>query len=205
MVATNLKAETMKLMEKRSGIEAEMNVIIENLCRPGGPGLAGNLLDPEAKSSDIDIPAVRAERHRLAELRNDHKDITDKIEQNIQLLHSAKLAPATASVQDSDANVGVSSSFSHPVDMDMDLVVNRPFAIIDEITDLSPAAEDGLQLGDQIVKFGDVEKGENLLQRLSAEVQQKRGQAISLLVMRHGSPLNLTVTPRSWAGRGLLG
>ena len=48
MVATNLKAETMKLMEQRSGIEAEMNVIIENLCRPGGPGLSGNLLDSEA-------------------------------------------------------------------------------------------------------------------------------------------------------------
>ncbi|CAA0814713.1 26S proteasome regulatory subunit- putative [Striga hermonthica] len=211
MVATNLKAETMKLMEKRSGIEAEMNVIIENLCRPGGPGLAGNLLDPEGfPRSDIDIPAVRAERHRLAELRNDHKDITDKIEQNIQLLHSAKLAPATASIQDSDhknqdANVGMSSSFSNPVAVDMDLVVSRPFAIIDEITDLSPAAEDGLQLGDQIVKFGDVEKGENSLQRLSAEVQKKRGQAISLLVMRHGAPLNLTVTPRSWSGRGLLG
>ncbi|CAA0832936.1 26S proteasome regulatory subunit- putative [Striga hermonthica] len=113
MVAANLKAETMKLMEKRSGIEAKINVIIENLYRPGDPGLAGNLLDHEGfPRSDIDIPPVRAERHRLPELHNDHKDITDKIEQNIQLLHSAKLAPATAFIQDSDhknqdANVGM--------------------------------------------------------------------------------------------------
>ena len=48
MEATNLKTETMKLMEKRSRIEAEMNVIIEELCRPGGPSLSGNLLDSEA-------------------------------------------------------------------------------------------------------------------------------------------------------------
>ncbi|KAL0451533.1 UNVERIFIED_CONTAM: putative 26S proteasome regulatory subunit p27 [Sesamum latifolium] len=229
MVATNLKAETMKLMEKRSGLEAEMNVIIERLCQPGGPGLSGNLLDSEANfhfflmlsiygfpRADIDIPTVRADRHRLAELRNDHKDITEKINQNIQLLHSATLAPRSASVKDSepkdqDANVGMPSSFSNPIAggassaMDVDLVVSRPFAMVDEITEASPAAEDGLQLGDQIVKFGNVEIGENLLQRLAAEAQQKQGQAVSLVVMRQGALINMTVTPRAWSGRGLLG
>ncbi|GER25354.1 26S proteasome regulatory subunit family protein [Striga asiatica] len=71
MVTTNLKAETMKLMEKRSRIEAEMNVI----------DLVGNLLDPEANlflfyfyialfghlhgfsRSDMDIPASRSQIH----------------------------------------------------------------------------------------------------------------------------------------------
>lgn len=47
MVATNLKAETMDLMEKRTAMEAEMNAIIDRLCQPGGPGLSGNLLDSE--------------------------------------------------------------------------------------------------------------------------------------------------------------
>lgn len=55
MVGTNLKAETMKLMEQRSGTEAEMNVIIERLSRPGGPGLSGNLLDSEVRFSFIFI------------------------------------------------------------------------------------------------------------------------------------------------------
>uniref|UniRef100_A0A2P2K6M2 Uncharacterized protein n=1 Tax=Rhizophora mucronata TaxID=61149 RepID=A0A2P2K6M2_RHIMU len=49
MVATNLKAEAMKLMETRSAMEAEMNGIIERLCRPGCPGLSGNLVDSEVK------------------------------------------------------------------------------------------------------------------------------------------------------------
>jgi len=48
MVGANLKAETMKLMEKRSALETEMNVIIDRLCQPGGPGLSGNLVDSEA-------------------------------------------------------------------------------------------------------------------------------------------------------------
>ncbi|KAL6558167.1 hypothetical protein OROMI_018517 [Orobanche minor] len=215
MVATNLKAGTRELMEKRSGLEEEMNVIIERLCRPGGPGLSGNLLDSQGfPRADIDIPTVRAERHRLTELRNDHKNITEKIELNIQLLHSAKLTTATASVKDSDpkdqdVNVGLSSSYpisgGASIAMDVDLVFSRPFAMVDEITEASPAAEDGLQLGDQIVKFGDVERGENLLQRLDAEARKKQGQQVSLLVMRQGVLINLTVNPRAWSGRGLLG
>ncbi|KAL6555154.1 hypothetical protein OROGR_006412 [Orobanche gracilis] len=150
------------------------------------------------------------------ELRNDHKNITEKIEVNIQLLHSAKLATATASVEESDpkdqnANVGLSSSYGNPISggasiaMDVDLVFSRPFAMVDEITEASPASEDGLQLGDQIVKFGDVERGENLLQRLDAEARKKQGQEVSLLVMRQGVLINLTVNPRAWSGRGLLG
>ena len=47
MLGANMKAETMKLMDKRSALETEMNVIIERLCQPGGPGLSGNLVDSE--------------------------------------------------------------------------------------------------------------------------------------------------------------
>lgn len=43
--------------------------------------------------------------------------------------------------------------------MDFDVVVSKPFAVIDEIIEGSPAAKDGVQLGDQLVKFGCVEFG----------------------------------------------
>ncbi|CAK9168854.1 unnamed protein product [Ilex paraguariensis] len=223
MVATNLKAETTNLMDKRSGLEVEMNVIIERLCQPGGPGLSGNLVDSEGfPRSDIDIQTVRADRHRLAELRNDHKDITEKIDQNIQILHSARLTPTFASITPSGdvdgsnnegtfVSVGASASSNNvlPRDtisaMDMDVVVSRPFAMVDEITEASPAAEDGIQLGDQIVKFGNVESGDNLLPRLAAEAQTNQGCAVHMVVLRHGAVVNLTVTPRVWQGRGLLG
>lgn len=89
--------------------------------------------------------------------------------------------------------------------MDVDFNISRPFAVVDEISEQSPAAEDGLQLGDQILKFGNVERGENLLQLLASEAQQKQGEAVPLIVTRQGSVVNLTVTPRTWSGRGLLG
>ncbi|KAL8493033.1 hypothetical protein ACS0TY_024297 [Phlomoides rotata] len=110
-----------------------------------------------------------------------------------------------------EQSAGMSSSFSNPIigvassAMDMDFIVSRPFAMVDEISEASPAAEDGLQLGDQIVKFGNVEIGENLLQRLAAEAQQKQGKSVPVVVMRQGTLTSLIVTPRTWSGRGLLG
>ncbi|KAK4777931.1 hypothetical protein SAY87_018118 [Trapa incisa] len=221
MVATNLKGETMKLMEKRTAIESEMNAIIERLTQPGGPGLSGNLVDAEGfPRADIDIPLVRAERHHLSELRNDYLQITDKINENIQILHSVKLAPISRhsgdhSGLDNGAPLTVNpaaSESSHVApmvsftgDMDVDVIVRRPFAIVDEIAENSPAVEDGLQLGDQIVKFGNVEAGEDLLQRLASVSQANQGHAIVVTVMRQGTLINLTVTPRTWSGRGLLG
>jgi hypothetical protein len=92
-----------------------------------------------------------------------------------------------------------------PNAMDLDLMVSVPYAFVDVIADGSPAAEDGLQLGDQIVKFGNVEAGENLSQRLLSEAQTNQGCAIPVVVMRQGALINFTVTPRTWQGRGLLG
>ncbi|KAJ0266836.1 PDZ domain-containing protein [Hirschfeldia incana] len=217
MGGANLKAETMALMDKRAAMETEMNSIVERLCNPGGPGLSGNLVDSEGfPREDIDIPAVRAQRRRLAELRNEHSEITDKIDVNIQILHSARptsrakdsgpeerslsgeVTSLTASMQTSGFTVTSRA-------MDVDSVTSIPFAMVDEITESSPAAEDGLQLGDQVVKFGSVEGGDNLLQRLAAEAQASQGRAVSVGVIRQGAKLDLAVTPRVWQGRGLLG
>ncbi|KAE8656605.1 26S proteasome non-ATPase regulatory subunit 9-like isoform 3 [Hibiscus syriacus] len=218
MVGANLKSETLKLMDKRSGIEAEMNAIIEQLSQPGGPGLSGNLVDSEGfPRADIDIPYVLAQRHRLAELKNDHGEITEKINVNIQLLHSAKLTstPKDSGVEmnqnASDSSAGASGALQNIVSRDsrgandVDLISGMPFAIVDEIADASPAAEGGLQLGDQIVKFGNVKAGDNLLQQLASEAQVNQGLPIPVTVMRQGALFNLSVTPRTWQGRGLLG
>ncbi|XP_057428793.1 probable 26S proteasome regulatory subunit p27 [Lotus japonicus] len=222
MVATNVKAETMSLMDKRTSLEAEMNAIITHLTQPGAPGLSGNLIDSEGfPRSDIDIPAVRAERRRLEELRNDHKEVTEKINQNIQILHSARLgkSPFKNSGNDEGSDTQTSTAVDtlastpgqnvllrqNPNSMDVDVLVSRPFAMVDEIADASPAVEDGLQLGDQILKFGNVEAGDDLLQRLSSESQSNLDRPIPVVITRQGTVVNLTITPRTWQGRGLLG
>ena len=117
-----------------------------------------------------------------------------------------------SSNQDSSVlSVGTSAS-SHNVlsgntisAMDVDVTVSIPFALVDEIAEDSPAAEDGLQLGDQVVKFGNVESGDNLLPKLASEAQTNQGLGIPVVVLRQGALITLTVTPRVWQGRGLLG
>ncbi|XP_023636952.1 26S proteasome non-ATPase regulatory subunit 9 [Capsella rubella] len=220
MVGTNLKAETMALMDKRAAMETEMNSIVQRLCNPGGPGLSGNLIDSEGfPREDIDIPMVRADRRRLAELKSEHSEITEKINVNIQILHSVRPTSRASSTKDSgseDSSLsGAVTSLSASMQtsgfsvtsrpMEVDVLTSIPFAMVDEITESSPAAEDGLQLGDQVVKFGNVGGGDNLLQRLAAEAQSNQGQAVSIQVMRQGAKVDLSVTPRIWQGRGLLG
>ncbi|KAL0887083.1 hypothetical protein Bca101_011066 [Brassica carinata] len=140
----------------------------------------------------------------LTELRNEHSEITDKIDVNIQILHSVRPTSRVSSTKDSGpeerslsgevASLSGISVASRA--MDVDSVTSIPFAMVDEITESSPAAEDGLQLGDQVVKFGNVEGGDNLLQRLAAEVQASQGRAVSVGVIRQGAKLDLSVTPR---------
>jgi len=50
MVAPDVKAETMKLMDRRGALEAEMDAIIARLTAPGGPGITGGLVDAEVHS-----------------------------------------------------------------------------------------------------------------------------------------------------------
>ncbi|CAL5064353.1 unnamed protein product [Urochloa decumbens] len=207
MVAPDVKAETMKLMDRRGALEAEMDAIITGLTAPGGPGITGGLVDAEGfPRSDIDIQNVLAQRRRLAELRNDHKDVTNKIDKNLEILHSSKLSrneQSTSRESDTTASSHIGLSQSEP--MEEDPVARLPFAMIDEITDGSPAAVDGLQLGDEIVKFGNVEAGDRLQERLMSEAISSEDRQVSLSIIRQGSAMNLTITPRRWNGRGLLG
>ncbi|CAL5328214.1 unnamed protein product [Camellia sinensis] len=59
--------------------------------------------------------------------------------------------------------------------------------------------------GDQIVKFGNVEPDDDLLPKLASEALSNQDCEIPVVVLRQGALINLTVTPRAWQGRGLLG
>jgi 26S proteasome non-ATPase regulatory subunit 9 len=133
----------------------------------------------------------------------------------------------------------------------------RPFAVVDDVADGSPAADAGIQLvglrgvgegweqtggaggplaesqrcqqqsqaapepppltrpppriarqGDQLCRFGDVSMGPqpgDELTRVAAALQAHEGAAVEVVFLRHGAPVALSLTPRRWAGRGLLG
>lgn len=76
--------------------------------------------------------------------------------------------------------------------------------MVDELAEGSPAAEAGLQLHDQLCSFGGVTRQTpNTLQAVAAVLRE--GQEVEAVLQRHGAPLVVTLTPKPWAGRGLLG
>ena len=85
-----------------------------------------------------------------------------------------------------------------------------PFAVIDDVVSGSPAETGGLQIGDQIVSFGDVsknaEQGRDISQVAAASVTAAAaGETKIVTVLRRGAVVTLEVQPRTWQGRGFLG
>lgn len=220
MVGSNVRAQALALMDKRAAVEAEIAAITEKLTRLG-PGLSGNLLDKDGfPRADIDIPAVRADRQRLAVLHTDHKQLTGEIERCLhELLPPESLEPQGAShmqaerapprqapasvfqeVSQGGARVAVVPVPSRPPPA-------APFAVIDEVSEGSPAAADGLRVGDRFLRFGSVRAGGggDYVRQVAHELQSSEGREVGVWVLRQGAELELRVTPRPWGGRGLLG
>lgn len=63
-----------------------------------------------------------------------------------------------------------------------------------------------LKVGDMIVEFGSVNKTnyKNVMD-IANVVQHSEGQKVHVKVKRGNQFLNTTLTPKAWAGRGLLG
>lgn len=85
---------------------------------------------------------------------------------------------------------------------------SKPFARIDAVAPTSPAAEAGLQAEDLIVEFGTIQESNHdhlraLLPVVTSAAEEQR--PVQLIVMRNTAALQLTLFPRPWPGRGLIG
>jgi len=82
----------------------------------------------------------------------------------------------------------------------------NPFAIVNDVSEGSPASLGGLLPGDKIIRFGTVSALEGShLQAVGKLVHDLEEQEVALLVLRRGMVVNAAVTPKRWHGRGLLG
>lgn len=119
-------------------------------------------------------------------------------------LPDAEVAPR-ATPMDIASSTGITNG-EGPSPMDEDAGESSlPFGVFDDVSEGSPAAMDGVKVGDQLVRFGSVDGGDNLLMRLAREGQANEGIGIPVVVLRRGERVHFTVTPRRWSGRGLLG
>ena len=172
--------------------------------------------------SDIDVAQVRTTRARIIRLKNDYKELMDKIEKGLHE-HHANMASMASQATISDASTpspllqagqsqaaaqaDASSGPSRPAP------IEPPFAKVNSVVPSSPAQEAGLKGGDKITKFGYVHWGNHeKLSRLAQVVQANEGREVIIKVLRSaevggGSEnLEMKLVPRhNWGGRGMLG
>lgn len=142
--------------------------------------------------SDIDVYKVRHARHNIICFMNDHKAIMRDIENALHRFHGS-----TASASGSDPSTGSTSDV---------LATEKPFAVVTDVEEGSPAQIAGLRSDDLIVKFGSVNsKNFKNANDIATVVRHSVGKPLNIAVMRRGSVHPVVITPKPWAGKGLLG
>ncbi|KAJ6559173.1 hypothetical protein DFH09DRAFT_521708 [Mycena vulgaris] len=176
------------LMQQKEDIEAQLHVQASILSSNAGSTLDSPLIDADGyPRADIDIYAVRNARIRIIELRNDLVAVMNALALALQAVYD----PALATPEPPQPSTS-----------------GKPFARVDGVSPGSPAAEAGLQRGDLVVKFGTLTQqsfSSSSLKPLVEVVAAHENRSIPLKVLRSEQIVFLSLTPKSWGGRGLLG
>ncbi|XP_002733721.1 26S proteasome non-ATPase regulatory subunit 9-like [Saccoglossus kowalevskii] len=190
-MSASIKERLKELVDKKDAIEKEIKELYEVLDSQQGVGMDGALIDSDGyPRNDIDIYSVRTARHNIICLQNDHKELMKQIEKGLHALHGLEKVNQVA------------ETGKKPTEK----VDRKPFAKIDIVTPESPASIGGLEVGDQVIKFGSVTvENFHSLQNIGQVVQHSQGKPVSLTVIRNGEVIHLAVKPQTWSGRGLLG
>jgi 26S proteasome regulatory subunit N4 len=157
--------------------------------------------------SDIDVAQIRVTRARIIALRNDWKNMMDKIEKGLHE-HHADIQAAASAEKPETTEPSLSSA---PAVQRPPSPPETPFAKVNSVEPGSPANEAGLKAGDKIRRFGEaIWSNHANLRKVSEVVQQNTGRPILVKIVREGpaqaQELELRLTPRQgWGGRGSLG
>lgn len=194
----SMRDDVFRLLKQREDIEAQL-LKQREILESNHVTMTTELVDVQGfPRADLDIPTIRAARNRIHTLLNDRFYINEQIE---------KVLPAALR---SDGGT-TCTQLTKPMPEAIAAHAGRPQPLgIRSVQALSPAAQAGLEAGDELLTWDD-------LQPITAAhmselpTRVKEGVSISLTVQRispEGYPiqLQLLLTPSSqWNGRGLLG
>ncbi|XP_044745700.1 26S proteasome non-ATPase regulatory subunit 9 [Coccinella septempunctata] len=187
-----IRQEVLNLMDRKERIENEIKELTDVL-HSNGVQMNDPLVDAEGYPiNSIDIYQVRHARNKIICLQNDHKALMKEIEQGLYGYYSSSNLLA-----------------NHDVEMEErsnKMVHKLPFAKINIVSDDSPAQFSGLNVGDELVEFGSINKGNfKSLSDIAAVVQHSEGKSLNVKVKRGDQFVTTELRPKRWKGRGLLG
>ncbi|KAK9729346.1 putative 26S proteasome regulatory subunit [Basidiobolus ranarum] len=175
-------------IREKDTLEGELKELEQVLIRDN-VGMDDSLVDSQGfPRADIDVYAIRSARVKIIALGNDLKQVMSRIELLLHELHSQKKP-------------------------EVKIDNNRPFAVVNAVAPDSPALEAGLEKGDKIIRFGEINySNHESLQAVGRLVASNEGKTLILLVERNdnsdggSTTITLKLTPKGgWGGRGLLG
>ncbi|CAM9719557.1 unnamed protein product [Chrysoparadoxa australica] len=219
---------------QRRALELEAQVLTEalNSRGPNGEppvGVRGSLVDNEGfPLPGHDLFAIRQQRHQLARIQTDHKEIMQKIEKALHAFHeeTAPLKPdvpetppqQAAPTHVTTASAGAESALDNSY---------RPFARVNsvmfnhaklaqtaadadaachQVAQGSPAEEAGLRTDDMLLCFGSANHTNHRgMQAIVDVVSSHLNQDIMVWVQRGESKTQLVLNPHAWGGQGVLG
>jgi 26S proteasome non-ATPase regulatory subunit 9 len=176
------------LTTKKASLEKEISDL-EQVLVANNTNMTDSLIDQEGfPRSDIDVYTVRNTRSKIIHLSNDHANILKEIEICLIEIH---------------AHAKEAGPGSFPT------LETKPFALVDGVAPDSPASIAGLQRGDLVVKFGNHCTGSKSPSQtfalLPSVVQGHVGIETPVVVHRNQTALVFQLTPKAWAGKGVLG
>ena len=162
---------------------------------------------------------MHGSRLSRAVLKTDYTRVSDALERSLHALHAAArasgdFAPSTTAPASEPKRPRLEHGGAVPMETSEEAQAPAAtplaaFAVIDEVSADSPAAAAGIAVGDLLTALGDVRCGSGgaaaALGALGPQVAASDGRALAVEVLRRGELVSLTLTPRRWAGRGLLG
>ncbi|XP_045612882.1 26S proteasome non-ATPase regulatory subunit 9 isoform X1 [Procambarus clarkii] len=185
------RESVMALIEEKEKLEQTLKELWDVL-KSNNVGMTEPVIDSEGyPRSDIDVYQVRHARHQIKCLQNDHTALLRHIEEGLAVV----LSPSNVEAMDPN---GVSVSPPTPS--------REPFARVDYIALGSPASIAGVEEKDLVTQFGSITSDNfRSMANLSQVVQHSVNSPIQVIVIRNEQSITLSLTPRQWSGRGLLG
>lgn len=195
VVPTSGKREKiLKLIEEKDNIELKIHQLGEVL-KINNVGMNESLVTTDGfPRNDIDVYQVRCVRQEIICLQNNLKQLIKSIEIGLEDIHAENRNPIT---KPKDI---VSNTLE-------DMTFQRKAIALVTVVDLDgPGYEAGLKVRDEILEFGSInDTNFKSIEQLGEIVRHSQNQELTLKIKRDGNQLEMKLTPKLWAGCGLLG